>query len=76
MFTWTCTCENVHLPSMGGWLQRTRGNRRTACAQGRYVTTRGYAPLEPTALGAGGTQNKPFCIVTPTRANSEGKLQG
>ena len=45
-------------------------------AQGRYATPRGYAPLESSAMVAFGNQCEPFSIVTPTRANSEGKLQG
>ena len=51
-----------------GWQQCTRGSScsRSARAQRRYATRRGYAPLESTV----------FSIVTPTRANSEGKLQG
>ena len=41
-----------------------------------YATPRGYAPLESTAMVAEGNQCEPFSSVTPTRANSEGKLKG
>ena len=53
-------------------------------AQGCYATPRGYAPLESTGNGClrqtfiycDSHESKPFSIVTPTRAHSEGKLQG
>ena len=49
--------------------------------RGARSTPRGYAPLESSGNGcptmvAYGNQCEPFSIVTPTRANSEGKLQG
>ena len=42
---------------------------------GARTTLRGYALWSLVAM-AFGNQCKPFSIVTPTRANSEGKLQG
>ena len=62
------------------WPQRTRESRRSrfARAQGRYATSRAFAPLESTAMVAFGNQCEHFSIVTPTRANrrvnSKGKI--
>ena len=61
-------------------LQSTCDKRVAAAHYGKpsltlcYATPRGYAPLKSNAMVAFGNQYEPFSIVTPTRANSEGKL--
>ena len=62
--------------SMEEWPQRTRGSRRSrsARAQGRYATPRGYAPLESTAMVAFGNHCEPSLEPTAWE-NSEGKFR-
>ena len=72
-------CTKVTIPTTCAYVvdENNYSRRsRSSLAQGRYATPRGYAPMESTAMVAFGNQCEPFSIVTPTRANSEGKLQG
>ena len=64
---------------MGGWPQRTTGKPALTrvLRAGALDRLHGAAPLwSLVAMVAFGNQCEPFSIVTPTRANSEGKLQG
>ena len=64
---------------MGGWPQRTTWKPALTCVPraGALDRLHGATPLWSLgAMVACVNQCKPFSIVTPTRANSEGKLQG
>ena len=64
---------------MGGWPQCTTGKPALTRIQraGALDRLHGATPLWSVVAMVGcANQCKPFSIVTPTRANSEGKLQG
>ena len=70
---------NFFFDKLGGWPQRTTGKPALTRVPraGALDQLNGATPLwSLVAMVACGNQCKPFSIVTPTRANSEGKLQG